>query len=511
MKLHLLLTSDIHGYLAPTNYIHQTFNEPFSLERAATYIKQQQTKDQYTLTFDDGDYLEGSPLAANAANQYNAPKPIDQAFNAIRYDYGIVGNHEFNFGIQYLKNSIRESKRQFLCANITDENDNLVFGKPYAIKQVGPVKVGILGATTAGTPKWELPAHIKGLKFHSLVATAKKYVPIMRKQADVIVVVYHGGFERDHNGKPTEILDGENEGYQLLKEVPGIDALLTGHQHRVIKDHLFGVPVMQVGCKGQYVGNITLDIQNQKVVKSNVHLEPMKGVKPDPALTKVVKPAEVATDNWLNQPLAKVQGNMDFKDPHQARINGCAYDRFIQKMQIQLTHADISANALFTDDSHGFPSPVTIRDIMVNYVYPNKLCLSVINGKILKEAVEQSAKYFDYHDGKIVVSKAFSEPQPLQYLYDLYYGFDYVINVAKPIGHRVTKLTYHGKPVRPDQQFKMTMNNYRAVGGGFPMFNKHQIKWISKKGMPQIIAEYLKEHPVIKADSTHNMKVIYQP
>ncbi|XIF19881.1 MAG: bifunctional metallophosphatase/5-nucleotidase [Acetilactobacillus jinshanensis] len=511
MKLHLLLTSDVHGYLVPTNYIHQTFNAPFGLERAATYLKHQQSQHQYTLTFDDGDYLEGSPLAAYAAKKYNAPKPIDNAFNHIHYDYGIIGNHEFNFGIPYLKNSIKESKRPFLCANITDQQDNLVFGKPYAIKQVGPIKVGILGATTQGTPKWELPAHIKGLKFHSLVATAKKYVPIMRKKADVIVVVYHGGFERDHNGKPTEILDGENEGYQLLKEVPGIDAFLTGHQHRVIADHLFGVPVMQVGCKGQYVGNVTLDIQNKKVVNSHVHLEPMKNVPIDPKLTQVVKPAEVATDKWLNKPLAKVQGQMIFQDPHSARMNGCAYDRFIQKMQMKITHADVSANALFTDAGHGFPNPVTIRDVMVNYVYPNKLCLSIVSGKTLKAAIEQSAKYFAYQNGKITVSKAFSNPQPLQYLYDMYYGIDYVINVAKPVGHRVTKLTYHGKPVRPDQKFRMTMNNYRAVGGGFPMFNKHQIQWMSNRGMPEIIVDYLTKHPVIKADQRHNFKVIYQP
>ncbi|XIF20571.1 MAG: bifunctional metallophosphatase/5-nucleotidase [Acetilactobacillus jinshanensis] len=514
MKLNLLLTSDVHGYLVPTNYVNSQMNAPFSLERAATCLKKLQNKHKYTLTFDDGDYLEGSPLSFYLAKikKESAPHELDAAFNQMHYDFGIVGNHEFNYGQTYLKNSIQESHRQFLCANVVDSKGHHPFGQPYTVKQVGPLKVAVMGLTTQGTTKWEKSKNLRGLKFISAVTTAKKYVPIMRKQADVVIVAYHGGFERNKQGVPTEILKGENESYQMLKEVKGIDALLTGHQHRIIADHLFGVPTIQVGHRGELVGVITLNLNhNHQVTDSHVKLIPTKSFAPDPKVTKIIQPTEEAVDHWLNRPLAKINGSLSFKSAPQARIHKCNFIEFIQRVQMATMGADISAASLFTNEAHGFENPITLRNIMTNYVYPNTLSLSVITGKILKEAMEQSAKYFTYRNGKITVSRPFVYPKPLNYCYDMYEGVNYVMNVAKPIGHRITKLTYHGKPVQPNQKLRIVLNTYRAVGGGhYSMFNKNQIIKTNRTVMDQVIANYLKKHPVINATNNHNFKVIYQ-
>ena len=110
------------------------------------------------------------------------------------------------------------------------------------------VKIAVLGITTPYIPNWEQPATVKDLVFVSALETAKKYVPEMRKVADVVVVTYHGGFECDLScGDPTELLTGENEGYAIVTQVEGIDALVTGHQHRVIAQKVNGVPVIQPG------------------------------------------------------------------------------------------------------------------------------------------------------------------------------------------------------------------------------------------------------------------------
>ena len=515
MKLDLLLTSDVHGYLVPTNYVQPDYDAPFGLERAATGLKKLQNASRYHLTFDDGDYLEGSPLSYYLAKiaQQSAPHRLDQAFNSIHYDYGIVGNHEFNYGQRYLHNSIHESHRQFLCANVIDNQGHHPFGKPYIIRKVGPLKIAILGFTTQGTTKWEDPQNLKGLHFISVVKSAQKYVPQLKKRADLVIIAYHGGFECNKQGKPTENLkEGENESYRLLKEVPGIDALLTGHQHRVIADHLFGVPIIQVGHRGQYIGRITLKINPQKqVTGSQARLYPTQKYQPDPRMVKIVRPLQEKVDNWLDQPLARIRGSLTYHDAAEARMHKCSFVEFIQKMQMAIMGTDLSAASIFNNEAHGFENPITMRNIMTNYVFPNQLSKSVITGRDLRAAMEKSAEYFTYHHGQITVSHAFRFPKPLDYCYDMFEGVDYLINVAKPLGHRIEHLTYHGKPLRDDQKLTIALNQFRAVGGGhFPMFNRHQIVKTTPQVMDQLIAGYLKKHPVIQATNNHNFKVVYQ-
>lgn len=513
MKLTLLATSDIHGYLVPTNYVRQSFTQPYSLERVATGIKKLQKHCSNCLTFDDGDYLEGSVLThyLRAVKHQKAPTQLDHAFNQIHYDYGIVGNHEFNYGEKYLKASIAESKRQFLCANITDQDGNYPFGKPYVIRQIHNLKVGIVGFTTQGANKWNKAHNITNLRFNSVVQTAKMIIPQLRKQTDLIIVAYHGGFERNSAGEPTEDLAaGENESYQLLKEVPGIDALLTGHQHRLIADHLFGVPVIQPGHRGEDIGVITLEINAAKqVVKSTAKLVPTKDDPVDPKLTAFIKPLEKEVDAWLDEPLAKTSTNLTIQDPAKARLTTNNFVQFINQIQQVTMHTQLSATSLFNNEGCGFPKQITRRNVITNYVFPNRLAASQISGKELKQALEHSARYFTEKDHQITVSHAYRYPKPLDYCYDMFSGINYTINVSKPAGKRIQDLTYQGHPISDQQTFTIALSRFRAVGGGhYPMYHPKQILRTSKLVMDQIIIHYLKKHPEIKIKNAHNFKVI---
>ncbi|WP_369403798.1 hypothetical protein [Fructilactobacillus florum] len=130
-------------------------------------------------------FLEGSPLAYYQAEveRAGAPTAINAAFNTIDYDFGTIGNHEFNYGQAYLKAAIAGCDRQFVSANILDQNNQPAFGAPYAIKQIGPIKVGVLGLTTQSVDAWENQACIAGLHFISAQAAAQKYVPLMKKSS----------------------------------------------------------------------------------------------------------------------------------------------------------------------------------------------------------------------------------------------------------------------------------------------------------------------------------------
>ncbi|MEJ6400078.1 bifunctional metallophosphatase/5'-nucleotidase [Nicoliella lavandulae] len=516
MKLTILSTSDTHGFIEPTNYVSAQNDKPFGLERAASCIKHLQSECKNTITIDNGDYLEGSPLAYYIAKikDQSGPDQIDASFNMINYDYGVLGNHEFNYGLPYLQNSIKHTHRQDLCANIVDQNGDHVLGAPYAIKEIDGVKVGIIGMTTRGATKWESSENIIGLQFLSVAETASKYVPIVRQQADVVVIAYHGGFERNSEGVATEPLEGsENESYAMLKDVPGIDALVTGHQHRKIASKLFNVPITQPGHRGEFVGKIDLNIEKvdgkYRVTSSDAELVKTADYAPDPAIKNYIKPLSQQVNRWLDEPLSKIDGSLYFDDAFEARVHKTSFIEFIQKVQMETMGVDISATALFNNEAHGFENPITMRNIMTNYVYPNKLAVLEITGADLKAAMEISAKYFALKDGQIVVNEAFIYPKARHYNYDMYEGVNYTIKVGNPEGQRIIDLTYHGEPVRPDQKLKIVLNQYRASGGGhFPMFSNDKVIAKDSVMMSQLIANYLRNHPHIKATNNHNFKVI---
>ncbi|USS86095.1 bifunctional metallophosphatase/5'-nucleotidase [Fructilactobacillus cliffordii] len=516
MKLTILTTSDTHGFLAPTNYVKPHANQPFGLEKAATILKREQEKSEYHLTLDDGDFLEGSPLAYYQAEVEKAvaPTAINAAFNSIEYDFGTVGNHEFNYGQEYLKNAIAGSQRQFVSANILNADGTPAFGDPYAIKTFGDLKVAVLGLTTQSVDAWENQASIHNLKFISALEAAQKYVPEMREKADVVVVLYHGGFERDlSDGKPNDKIDGENEAYAIMQQVPGIDVMATGHQHRALAGKLFGIPYVQPGHRGSYVGRIQLDLERvngrYQVQKSHQKLIKTGDAKPDATTADSFTATEANVEKWLALPLAHIDGSMTYDDPFQVRLHGSAFVNFIQKVQMETMGCDVSATALFSNEARGFENPITMRNIITNYVYPNTLSLLEITGADLKAALEKTAEYFTIKNDQIIVDPKYHHPKIRDYNYDMYAGIDYTIKVSNPIGKRVINPTYHGKPVTNKMKLKIVLNTYRAVGGGhYPMYSEDKVIRYDTITMSNLIAKYLQKHPEVKADHTRNFKVI---
>lgn len=519
MKLTILATSDMHGYIKPSNFGAKDQDMPFGSAKAATIIKEKKAAaDGPVLTIENGDFIQGSPLSYYIARRRktNNPAELINVLNLIDYDAGVLGNHEFNYGKDYLQQAISATNHPILAANIVNEEGKPAFGKAYEIFEKDGVKIAVLGLTTQYIPNWEHPNHIQGLTFKSIVDTAKEYVPKLRELADVVVVSYHGGFEKElTTGEPTEALTGENEGYQLATQVAGIDALITGHQHRVIATTLNGIPVIQPGYRGEYVGEITLNLEQNaqgkyEVTASEAQLVETGKAVPDATVLASLTELSEEVEEWLDQPLGKVEGDMTIQDANQARLKEHPYVEFIQKVQMAATGTDISGTALFNNEGKGFGSIITMRDVVTNYIYPNTLAVLRISGEDLKAALEQSAAFFQAEaDGTIGINPQFVEPKPQYYNYDMYEGIEYTINVKQPIGKRITTLLYKGQPVHAADWFEVTANQYRAVGGGnYAMYTADKIIREVQKDMTELIADYLAEHPIIKAETNDNFKVI---
>ncbi|HHI3604680.1 TPA: bifunctional UDP-sugar hydrolase/5'-nucleotidase, partial [Bacillus anthracis] len=372
--------------------------------------------------------------------------------------------------------------------------------------------------TTHYIPNWEQPDHIKDLQFKDALETTQNWVSYIREheKPDLLVVAYHGGFERNlQNGVPTEVLTGENQGYAMCHEIEGIDILLTGHQHREIAHTVInGVTVLQTGCNGHFVGKVTITFEKteQSWIKKESYsqLLPVQGIATDQDILSLVTNYEEKTQNWLDQPIGLIYGDMQISDAMQTRLQDHPFIEFINKIQMDIANVSISCTSLFHNTSPGFSKYVTMRDIVSNYIYQNTLKVIRITGADIKDALELSASYFTLKaDGTIIVNPSYIEPKPQHYNYDMWEGISYVLNISKPIGERVESLQYKGTPLNMNEEYEVVMNNYRASGGGnFFMFqNKPVIKDIPTD-MSELIANYILKHKKIEATVNNNWKVI---
>ncbi|OTN77634.1 hypothetical protein A5886_002734 [Enterococcus sp. 8G7_MSG3316] len=514
MKITFLETSDMHGYVTPTNYSDDQ-EQGFGTAKVATKMKQLKAEaDGPVITIENGDFIQGSPLSYYIAKSQHHVSALTAPVNLLDVDVHVLGNHEFNYGLDYLKEAITSYQSPVLAANILNENGDPYFGQAYKIIEKEGVKIAVLGLVTQYIPHWEQPATIKGMTFQSIVETAKVYIPRLREAADIVVVSYHGGFEKDLiTGEPTELLTGENEGYQLLHEVSGIDALFTGHQHREIATKINGIPVVQPGFRGSFIGKIELTVATDedqfRVVDSRAELVSVVDATPDEATLALLAPINEELNTWLDQPLGQVEGDMRITDPMGARIKEHPYIEFINRVQMAASGAKISGTALFNNEGKGFGSTITMRDVITNYIYPNTLAVVRVTGAELKAALEQTANYLAVEENAIIFNPAFIEPKPQYYNYDMYEGIEYTIDLRQPVGQRITTLVFEGEPVAMDQHLDIVINQYRAVGGGnYDMFAAEKIIREIQVDMTELIADYLKAHPVIDAVTNQNFKVI---
>ncbi|WP_019637443.1 bifunctional metallophosphatase/5'-nucleotidase [Paenibacillus fonticola] len=522
----ILVTSDIHGHIYPTDY--RTDEErSLGLAKISSLIQQERRQAPDLLLLDNGDMIQGSPLTSYYVKHnkhIDGSHPVIAGLNELAYDAVVPGNHEFNYGLDHLRGVVGESRFPWLSAGIVDqETGEPAFGKPYIVKKIGdtadPIKVAILGVTTHYIPNWENPLHIEGLEFRDALETVRAWVPRIREKEcpDLLVVAYHGGFERDlATGEAAEKLTGENQGYAICQEVAGIDVLITGHQHRFLAEQINGVAVIQPGCNGQALGKITVDFEKQGERwqvrnKAASLLVVDESVTADEALLALVSGLETKTQRWLDQPIGSVQGDMGISSPFACRQADHPFMEFVNKVQMEAAGVSISCAALLNNESRGFGEVITMRDVLVNFMFPNTLVVLRLTGRDIRAALEQTAVYFVIGaGGELAVNPAYIEPKAQHYNYDMWEGIKYELDVARPFGERVVKLTdLNGVPLADELEFDVVMNNYRAGGGGdYEMFKGKPVVKEVAADMAELVAEYIRQRGTIEAACDYNWRVV---
>ncbi|MFZ0821902.1 MAG: 5'-nucleotidase C-terminal domain-containing protein [Candidatus Acidiferrales bacterium] len=507
----LLGTTDIHGNVLPEDYYaNRTANR--GLAKIETLVKQVRASEPNVLLLDSGDIIEGTPLAYYFARKDTSlPNPTIAAMNAMGYDAAACGNHEFNFGLDVLWKAKREAKFPILAANVKQDYINGVehFGS-FIIKKIGGVRVGIVGFVTPGIPRWEIPAHYKGYEFEQIVESAKKVIPEVRKQADLVVVIAHSGLGADpaaNQQAGSDDISGENVMLAVAEQVPGIDVIFFGHTHREVGQMVVnGALMAQARNWGQSLARADVEMERDasggwRVKEKHSAVIPVSdATAADPEILKVAQPYETATQKYLDTPIATSAQEMHGDI---SRYQDDPLVDLIHQVQLEAGHADVSLATMFYPALKIPAGPVTVRQLAGLYIYENTLYVVEMTGAQIKEALEHAASFFPQWP--------FDSSKPLQmpgYNADSAEGVSYVMDLTRPVGDRIRNLTRQGKPLDMAAKLRVAINNYRYTGGGhYDVFKGLPIVYRSPEEVRELIIDYVSRTRTVPTTSDGNWSI----
>lgn len=500
MKIAIYHTTDMHGHVFPTNYVDY---QELGMLKIFSFINEDRKNYKHSLLLEGGDLIQGTVLTNFLSKKKPEVNPILKLLKTMDYDAYVMGNHEFNYGLDYLRKSYSIVSDKVINSNI----DNLGLGsKPYKIFNFDDYKIAVFGATTSYIPNWEQAENIKDLEFLNPIDQYRKYEVEMRDQSDMIIVLYHGGFERSLDGKfePTEALRNENQASEFIQTFDSIDLMLTGHQHRGFLTKIGKVICSQPTNNGVNFTKLVYDTDTGQWESKLINVEDYNFEIIDNQANIFEK-----TNEKLDDYLATVIGHFDKEiylgDKFDVRLNGHPYINFLHEVQMDALEADFSSLTLF-DQAIGFGKDVTLRDVLVNYPYPNTLKVIEVTGHDLQEAIEISTNYFrPGENGNIVLNPKFQYPKVRNYIYDFFYGLEYVVDVSKPKRHRVVSMKKDGKDLDMDKKYRLILNNYRATNTAeYPCYVDKPVLDETSLDMSELMIAYIEKHVNLKVNYYKN-------
>jgi 2',3'-cyclic-nucleotide 2'-phosphodiesterase / 3'-nucleotidase len=458
-RIQILGTTDLHGHvLAEDTFSLQPTNQGWA--KITTLIRRQKALNPNTILVDCGDTLQGEPInyVRNVLRR-DLPEPSVAIMDALGYAAMAVGNHDFDFGLPLLREAERQARFPFLSANTVDAKGGPGF-PTHTLVTVAGVRVAILGFTTPGVPAMTEPSNYEGLAFKDIVSVAKGLVPGLREQekADVVIVLMHSGL----GALPGREGD-ENAALRLADQVPGLDAIFTGHTHAAVQVEHKGVPIVQAQCFGRALAEVDLDLRQENgrwrvVARSGRLLRPDDQTASDPEVLSLTAPLRAATDRYLDTGATNLLVDLDSR---WSRMEDTALMQLIHQVQRQATGAQLSAAASPGPRLFIPKGPTSVRQFFALMPYENRLARIRVTGDQLKRYLEHAARHYT----RSWEPELYNRDVPF-YNFDMVDGVSYALDLGQPAGSRVVNLSYQGRAVAPDQTFTLAITTYRLRGGG---------------------------------------------
>ncbi|PPQ38686.1 2',3'-cyclic-nucleotide 2'-phosphodiesterase / 3'-nucleotidase [Rhodoblastus acidophilus] len=529
VKLRLLSTTDLHMFVMDWDYYHARIDPKVGLVKIAALVAQARRENPNCLLFDNGDLLQGDPLADWCAAPGRLPEgalhPMFEVMNGLRYDAATLGNHEFNYGLAFLERALNGPKFPYVSTNIL-RTGGAPFLPPTAVLERTLVdasgaprqlKIGVIGFAPPQIMSWD-KSRVEGrIEVGDAVEAARRHLPGLRESCDVVVALLHGGIDFSAHDP------GQENPALALCQLPGLDALVLGHQHKLFPGPAFaghaevdalagkigGVPAVMPGFWGSHLGVIDLDLVRDhdrwRVAGSQVEARPISRrdgesvaalVEADPATVAAIAPAHRATVAWMDQPVGHFAMPVDSYfcwagyDPATALVNEAQLD-YGRRWLAGTPYADLPLLSAMAPNKSGYTpdsyvdiaaGPVALRDAADLYVYANTVVALKVTGAQIRDWLEYAARAF------LTLTLDAAGPQELVdrripgYNFDAIAGLTYRIDPTRPPaferdgervagGGRIFDLRYQGEVVPPERAFMVITNSYRADSGKTPGAN----------------------------------------
>jgi 2',3'-cyclic-nucleotide 2'-phosphodiesterase/3'-nucleotidase len=528
VTISVLATTDLHGNIYPVDY-YTGHPAARGLAKISSLIREVRAENPYNLLIDCGDVIEGAPLESVYQAMVAAGKPplgvappahplkgdpMMLVMNRLGYAAMAVGNHEFNFGLRNLQEARQTANFPWISANIrvAPGGGQRPFA-PYIVKQLAGVKIAVVGVTTPSVPTWEKPENLGTYRFEGAVtATARTVEELRRKEhPDLILVAAHTGLGRDLR-TGASLGPEENQAYAIAQHAPSVDAVVFGHSHQELPDtRVGGVLLIQPKNWGISVARLDFVLEGRpgrwKVVRKQGRLIPVRQETPaDPEILRIAEPYHALAEGYLNTPVAEATRPLDGR---LGRVEDNALVDAIHAVQLHYSKADVSFAALFNPRVRVPQGPVTVRQIAALYIYDNELYTVEGTGQMVKDALENAARYFlscqgaNCDQGPLIDSSVFG------FNYDTAQGVSYEIDLTRPAGERIRNLTWKGKPLAPEQKLLIAVNNYRAAGSaGYTMFTGAKVIWRSVEGIRDLMVHYYTERRSLPEAPDGNWRIV---
>lgn len=496
-------TTDVHGRLRAWDYYANQAEAVRGLTRAATIVDSVRAANPgRVILLDAGDLLQGNPLTYVAARvSRERTNPVIAAMNAMQYDAAAIGNHEYNYGVPYLDSAVRQATFPLLSANTYRIDPAGVHAyRPWTIIDRAGVKVGIVGATTPGVTLWDAQNISGRLRFGDIVPAVREAVKEVRAAgADIVLVTVHSGLnEPSSYDTATTAVPSENVTARLASEVQGIDLVLYGHSHKEMRGTNIGQTLLiqpKNWATSVDVAHLVLSRSGGRwlVIKKTSDLIQAAGHVENPAVLAATDAIHREAVAYVNTPIGTTSERWATDS---ARLKDTPLIDFILETERKAAATDLASTAAFSTDVVLSPGPITIAQIAQLYPYDNTLRAIRISGKQLRDYLEFSARYYRTPSSPTALLEP--DPQIPGYNFDIVSGVDYVIDVARPVGSRITRLEYKGKTVAESDSFTMALNNYRQTGGGgYAMLSGAPVVYDRQQEIRQLLIDEVRSRGVL--------------